>query len=206
MISFPVLTLQEKFVNVANASLPLEEGERYHVCIYAEETGVEFEDCTKHLYTVSVYSNFIPFSHLLLLFQENFVNVANLSLEEGRSYRVCICAEETDLEFEVFTKHLDTVSVYSNFIPFSHLLLLFQENFVNVANLSLEEGRSYHVCICAEETDVEFQVFTKHLDTVSVYSNFIPFSHFASCISGKLCECGQLAPGRREALSCVHLC
>ena len=77
---------------------------------------------------------------------------------------------------------------------------------MNIANLPLEEGRRYHVCIYAEEIDVEFEVFTKHLDKVSVYSNFISFSYFVSIISGKLCECCQLAPGRRKALSCMHLC
>ena len=42
-----------------------------------------------------------------------------------------------------------------------------------MATLSLQEGRRYHVCIHAEETDVEFETFTQHLAAVSACSNGI---------------------------------
>ena len=44
---------------------------------------------------------------------------------------------------------------------------------MNAVNLPLEDGRRYHVCIYANETDLEFETFTQHLDAVSACSNGI---------------------------------
>ena len=46
-----------------------------------------------------------------------------------------------------------------------------QANYVNVPHIELEKGKRYHICVHAKETDLVYETFTQHLDTVSACSN-----------------------------------
>ena len=101
--------------------LPLQEGQRYYICILANV-----------MYLLLLQDNFVNIHGLplqegqryyicilanvmyLLLLQDNFVNIHGLPLKEGQRYYICILANATDLEFEKFTQHLEQNSECSN--------------------------------------------------------------------------------------------
>ena len=53
-----------------------------------------------------------------------------------------------------------------------HLVYVFQNNYVNVHNLKLADGR-YYVCVFAKAKQIKFEKFTQQLPAVSACSNGI---------------------------------
>ena len=66
-----------------------------------------------------------------------------------------------------------TVILYIHLLLFKSYLfsIFFQNNYINVRNLSLIDGNRYFICVFANETAVEYEKFSQDLAAVSVCSN-----------------------------------